>query len=167
MRKRHGMRSAGKLRDEPPAVVTAYSLLYCRSLNVLLLRVPHLLGARAHHGDETKHGGFVRCTTPAKSHDTTIHFESDSLVPQRQAISAPGRLLRWSPLHRFAYSPARVHANLCRLLELSLRLSSLRLLDSCLDLPRRLWESASCLRASRRVRTRLWTRCVVCSRLPA
>lgn len=50
-------------------------------LGVLLLRVPHLLGARI-HDDETKHGSLVHCATPAALHDTTVHFESDSLVPQ-------------------------------------------------------------------------------------
>lgn len=57
------------------------------ALGVLLLGVPQLLGARIH--DETKHDGPVRCAAPARSHDTTVHMESDSSVPQRQAISAP------------------------------------------------------------------------------
>jgi hypothetical protein len=62
----------------------------------VLLLASRTCSARAHHGDGTQHGGLVHCATLAHSHDTTVHFESDSLVPQQQAISAPRRLSRWT-----------------------------------------------------------------------
>ena len=62
----------------------------------MLLLASRTCSARAHHGDGTQHGGLVHCATPAHSHDTIVHFESDSLVLQQQAISVPRRLSRWT-----------------------------------------------------------------------